>query len=332
MTSLNILYQFNKPYHIHKIPVPPPEKLNEHDMLIKVAAASYCHTDAMVAAGLMRSKLPLTASHEGAGTVVALGSAAKGFEKDDRVLIGPVYHRCGQCADCATENEQYCTTTGGGLGFSTNGAFAEYEIVDAREAMLLPDNISFQNAPSLACAGRAIWGALMRADLKSGQSIAIVGSGGGLGHLGVQFAKALGLYVVAIDARDEALGLSKSCGADIVIDARKAKTDVIQDVQNVTDGCGVDAAVNASDAKGAASIAVAIIKKHGTMVQVAQVRDTLSKRLELRYSICTLVDNFLASRGCCAFHRSDLARYHNQGLPHVFKGTGSKDARGRVKT
>jgi len=111
----------------------------------------------------------------------------------------------------------------------------------------------------------------LQADLVKGEWIALVGSGGGLGHLGVQFAKALGLNVVGVDARDEALELTKEAGADVVVDARKGKEHVVAEVQRVTAGKGADATVTISDAEGAAALACAVTKMHGVMVQVAQV-------------------------------------------------------------
>ena len=110
----------------------------------------------------------------------------------------------------------------------------------------------------------------MLSELKPGGWLAIVGSGGGLGHLAIQFAKALDLKVIGIDARDEGLALSTECGADIVVDARKGKEQVAKEVQEATDGRGADATVNVSDASEAAAIACAVTKKHGVMIQIAQ--------------------------------------------------------------
>lgn len=106
-----------------------------------------------------------------------------------------------------------------------------------------------------------------------GQWIAIVGSGGGLGHLGVQFAKALGLQVVGIDARDEGLELTKQGGADVVIDARGGQEKVVEQVQKVTNGEGVPVTVNVSDAASAAALSCAVTAMHGTMIQIAQPKD-----------------------------------------------------------
>ena len=109
--------------------------------------------------------------------------------------------------------------------------------------------------------------------MKAGESLAIVGGGGGLGHLGVQFAKALGLYVIAIDARDEALELAKKCGADTIVDARHGKEKVVEEVHKVTGRLGADATINVSDDVNAASASVAVTRMHGLMVQIAQPPD-----------------------------------------------------------
>jgi propanol-preferring alcohol dehydrogenase len=105
--------------------------------------------------------------------------------------------------------------------------------------------------------------------LQPGQTIGIVGSGGGLGHLGIQFAKAVGLRVVGIDARDEGIALSKDCGAEFIVDARNPKDEVVKQVMEYT-GEGCDAVVNVSDADEAAALACAVTRIHGRMIQIAQ--------------------------------------------------------------
>jgi len=112
----------------------------------------------MVSDGIMGTKLPCIASHEGSGTVVKVGSAIDEFHVGDRILCSLCYHRCGICADCTgpEEDSHYCSNAGGYLGVTIDGSFAEYEVVDGRECCLLPDNISFQSAAPLACAGITI--------------------------------------------------------------------------------------------------------------------------------------------------------------------------------
>ncbi|KAJ9664798.1 hypothetical protein H2201_005019 [Coniosporium apollinis] len=262
--------EYNKPYEIRTVPV--PKNLGPYDLLLKTAIGSYCHTDSMVQSGVFGTSLPCTASHEGAGTVVAVGSSVNDFKEGDRVMAGLLRNACGKCGDClGPENyRQYCRNSDGYIGVTTQGTFAEYVLVDARWAAKLPERVSFGTAAPLACAGCTVFRGVILPELKAGEWIALVGSGGGLGHLGIQFAKALGLMVVGVDARDEGLALSKEAGADVVVDARKGKDEVVKEVHKVTNGEGVHAAVNLSEAKDAAATACAITKMHGTMVQIAQ--------------------------------------------------------------
>lgn len=262
---------FNTPYTVHRVPV--PSELAPHDLLIKVAVASLCHTDFMVSSGIMGTSLPCTGSHEGSGTVMAVGSSVQGFKEGDRVMAGIIYHPCGTCADCLGPEDysQYCARSGGYIGVTTHGCFAEYARIDSRTAAVLPDKVSFETAAPLACAGCTIYRGVLLSGVIKGQWLGICGSGGGLGHLGVQFAKALGLNVIGIDARDEGLELTQKGGADVVIDARKGHDDVVKQVHAVTNGEGVTATLNVSDAKDAMKTACAVTQMHGTVIQIAQV-------------------------------------------------------------
>ncbi|KAE9961476.1 hypothetical protein BLS_002007 [Venturia inaequalis] len=262
--------EYNKPYKIHEVPV--PTDLGPQSLLVKVAVASLCHTDGMVVNGDFNTKLPSIASHEGAGTVVEVGTEVKNFAPGDRVMVGIPQNPCGHCGDClGPENfKQYCTNIAGHLGVTMDGAFADYLLSDARTSVKLPDAVSFQTAAPMACAGCTVWRGVLQAKLKSGETLAIIGSGGGLGHLGIQFARALGLQVIAIDARDEGLELSKKVGAQIVIDARKGNKSVVEEVHKVTNNQGADATINVSDANSAAATACAVTKMHCKMIQIAQ--------------------------------------------------------------
>ncbi|KAK5109743.1 hypothetical protein LTR62_006583 [Meristemomyces frigidus] len=266
--------EYKNPYEIRTVPV--PTDLKPTDLLVKVAVASNCHTDSMVQQGVFGGPLPQTASHEGSGTVVAVGSdteAAKlGFQVGTRVMVGIPLGPCGTCGDCrGPEGQtQYCTQVEGMVGVHIDGCFAEYVRADARTSTPLPDTVSFLSAAPLACAGRTVWRAVLQAELKKGQWVAVVGSGGGLGHLGLQFAKARGLRVIGIDAREEGLELTRKHGADVVVDARKGKEEAVKEVQAVTGGEGAYATINLSDAPTAAALACAVTRMHGTMVQIAQ--------------------------------------------------------------
>jgi propanol-preferring alcohol dehydrogenase len=226
----------------------------------------------MVRSGIMGTPLPCTASHEGAGTVVALGSAITNFRIGDRVMAGLVLHPCSACAECLGDekNTQYCQATGGFCGVTTDGFFADYARIDGTQAAKLPDAVSFETAAPLACAGCTVWRAVLLAGLNKGEWLAIVGSGGGLGHLGVQFAKKMGLQVVGVDARDEGLDLTRKCGADVVLDARLGHAHVVEQVHEVTNNVGVGATINVSDAESAAAMSCAITRMHGDLIQISQ--------------------------------------------------------------
>ncbi|KAK3700028.1 hypothetical protein LTR37_016188 [Vermiconidia calcicola] len=264
--------EFNKPYEINEVDV--PTDLQSTDLLVKVAVASNCHTDGMVSEGAFGSKLPQIASHEGAGTVVALGDLAKerGFKEGMRVMCGIPLHPCGHCHDCLgpESHRQYCANLGGHVGVTTDGCFAEYMRADSASSTPLPDEVTFLSAAPLACAGRTVWRSVLQTGLKAGEWVCIVGSGGGLGHLGIQFAKALGLQVIGVDARDEGLELSKHYGADVIVDARNGKDAVVKEVQKVTNGQGADSSITLSDHPDACSIACGSTKMHGVVVQIAQ--------------------------------------------------------------
>ncbi|KAI0484145.1 GroES-like protein [Xylariaceae sp. FL0804] len=266
------LTEFHKPYTLRSaVPVPTP---GPHDLLVKVAVASHCHTDLMVQEGVFNGKLPMIPSHEGAGTVVAVGSDVTAFRIGERVMCGLPLHPCGSCEDCLSPPEagwrQYCTQVEGHVGVHVDGCLAEYVRVDARRTTALPDGVGLLAAAPLACAGRTVWRGVNQADLKPGEWLAIVGSGGGLGHLGVQFAKARGLNVVGVDARDAGLRLTRESGADVTVDARAGKDETVRAVQAATAGRGADATIVLSGADDATALAAACTKMHGTLVQIAQ--------------------------------------------------------------
>ncbi|KAK5166346.1 hypothetical protein LTR04_000740 [Oleoguttula sp. CCFEE 6159] len=312
--------EYNAPYKIHQVPT--PRDLGPYDMLVKTAVASLCHTDGMVSAGVFKTKLPCTASHEGSGTIAAVGSSVTDFKEGDRVMCGLLRNQCGICADClGPENySQYCAHNDGAIGVNLDGAFADYVRIDSRTAAKLPDSVSFETAAPLACAGCTVWRGVLQADLKAKEWLAIVGSGGGLGHLGIQFAKALGLQVIGIDARDEGLQLSRTAGADVVIDARRGNEAVVAEVHKVTNGAGADATVNVSDAKSAAATACAVTKLHGVMVQIAQPDEVSIPFVELIFRDIRVHGSMICSPAEARRMLAVVAEHHISVKTNAFDG------------
>ncbi|KAI0016685.1 GroES-like protein [Xylariomycetidae sp. FL0641] len=206
------IVDFNKGYEVVDMPV--PTDLGPNDILVQIKAAGYCHTDLQVLQGVYASagaKPGLVGSHEPAGVVVAAGSDAgkSGIKVGDRVGSINTYGYCDSC-DACKQGQQLCEKLAGMLGLTLDGGFAEYMKADARVAAKIPETIPWAEAAPLFCAGATVYGALLAVggrDPEPGRWLAMIGIGG-LGHLGIQYAKALGYRVVAIDNRQEAVDLA----------------------------------------------------------------------------------------------------------------------------
>lgn len=291
-----VLEAFNTPYHFKEIPKPPNP--TGQDLLVKVEAASYCHTDAVFASGAMWQDLPRIGSHEFAGTIVAMGpdvSSALNLRSGLSVGVpGRAFHPCGSCYECRNNEgdpEKYgvwCSKAGN-LGLSSDGGFQEYCTVDSRQVAPMPESMTAVETAPLMCAGLTIWNALEKAKVKmepgggDGMTIAISGAGGGLGHLGVQFAIKLGCSVIAIDASDAALALLDGVVKDLgpsgdrvtIVDVRKQSAEQVRlDVCGAPEPAlegekGVDAALILPESQKALEYGMKLIRNHGVCVAVS---------------------------------------------------------------
>jgi propanol-preferring alcohol dehydrogenase len=152
------------------------------------------------------------------GIVAKAGSAVRNVKEDDRVGLPWLRQACGFCEWCLTGWETLCPAALYG-GYSSNGSFAEYALAPAAYAIPIPGDLSATAAATILCAGVTTWKALKVADLEAGDWVAISGIGG-LGHLAIQYAKAMGLQVAAIDVAEDKLALARSLHADMIVDAR----------------------------------------------------------------------------------------------------------------
>lgn len=284
------LDEYNKPYALRSVPL--PKTTSPHDLLIKVEAASYCHTDAVLAAGLMKpnpSQFPHIGCHEFAGTVVAHHSSsdqsAKSYRIGDRVGVpGRAYHPCGECFECKDVSSPDSDPAGYSVycphaqnhGISGPGGFGEYAVVDARQVALLSESLSTVDTAPLMCAGVTVYGALKRCGLQPGQRVGIMGCGGGLGHLGLQFATKMGLKVVGVDNAEGPLNLARDLqtGARIV-DARTETAQEIVKSIGAEDGkaekgeIGLDAVLILPESQKAFNYGMQLLRNHGKCVVVS---------------------------------------------------------------
>ena len=226
-----------KPLEAFDIPVP---RIGEKDVLVRVKAAGICHSDVHYRAGTSPVRpLPMTLGHEVAGVVEKAGAGVTtGVKPGDRVVLH--YNiTCGDCYFCSTGNEQFCPT-GLMLGHFTDGGYAEYVAVPARNALPLPAEIPFEQGATLMCASATSFHALRKARLRAGERAAVFGIGG-LGLSAVQLARAFGaLEVFAVDRRPEKLELAARYGA---IPINATQTDPVEEIKRLTAGRGADVAL-----------------------------------------------------------------------------------------
>lgn len=190
-------------------------------VLVKIAACGVCHTDLHAAHGdwPIKPSLPLIPGHEGVGTVVQVGEGVEHVKEGDRVGVPWLHTACGHCVHCLGGWETLCEAQQN-TGYSVNGGFAEYALADADYVGHLPANLSFLEAAPILCAGVTVYKGLKVTDAKPGDWVAISGIGG-LGHMAVQYAKAMGFKVAAVDIDEDKLQLARILGAEITVNATK---------------------------------------------------------------------------------------------------------------
>lgn len=287
------LTAYNEPYTLLTTPLPTPTAPN--DLLIKVTAASYCHTDAVLASGQMPnlpSSFPHIGSHEFAGTILAHAASpsplATSLAPGTPVGVpGRSFRPCGTCFECAKaaanaqddDGEGYSVYCAGGaenLGVSVDGGFREYAVVDARQVAVLPAGVGGVEASVLMCAGVTVFAALRRADVRPGGRVGVVGCGGGLGHLGLAFAVAMGLRVVGVESADAPLALARGLGTGAwVVDAREVEAAEVVEKVGREDGredrehMGLDAVIILPESQKAFDYGMALLRRHGKCVVVS---------------------------------------------------------------
>ena len=211
-----VVHEFGKPLKIEEVPVPTP---NDDQILVKIEASGVCHTDLHAADGdwPVKPNPPFIPGHEGAGVVVQASRNVKHVKEGDRVGLPWLYSACGYCVHCLGGWETLCEKQENS-GYSVNGSFAEYVVADPNYVGHLPANISSVDIAPVLCAGVTVYKGLKMTNAKPGDWVVISGVGG-LGHMAVQYAKAMGFNVAAVDVANDKLALAKRLGATVVVNA-----------------------------------------------------------------------------------------------------------------
>ena len=210
-----VMEQMQQPMLIKDVPTP---SVGGDDVLIRIHACGVCHSDLHVAEGMLASfgydPFPLILGHEITGVVEQVGAEVSHLRPGDRV---GAYWRfgCGHCRYCLSGEEEICLrglTNLQAAGVTLSGGYAQYITVRADYAMPLPPELDFVDAAPFLCAGLTMYGGFKNAGLRPGQRAAVLGIGG-LGHLGVQVARAMGAEVIAITSTEDKQELAKELGA-----------------------------------------------------------------------------------------------------------------------
>jgi len=227
------LTKIGNPLELQEISLP---KIGERDVLVRVKAAGICHSDVHYRSGISPvGALPQTLGHEVAGIVEEVGAQVNFPKIGDRVCIH-YQLSCGDCYFCVSGNEQFCKQ-GMMIGKHCDGGYAEYIAVPARNTILLPDEVTFEQGAILMCSSATSFHALKKARLKVGETVAVFGAGG-LGISAIQLARIMGaLDVYSIDINKDKLKLSEKFGA---IPINAADEDPVSSLYKYTNNRGVD--------------------------------------------------------------------------------------------
>jgi len=282
-----VVRRLGAPLSIEEVPVPTP---GPGEVLVKIMATGVCHTDLHAADGdwPVKPSPPFIPGHEGAGIVAAIGPGVTRLKEGDAVGIAWLHDACGGCEHCVTGWETLCETQHDS-GYSVDGTFAEYAIGAADYIGRLPDGVDFAAMAPILCAGVTTYKGIKETEARPGEWIAISGVGG-LGHVAIQYAKAMGLHVVALDVGEDKLALARSLGAELAIDARAP--DAAAQVVKQTGG-GAHGVLVTAVSPPAFSQALRYVRRKGTISLVGlppgefatPIFDVVLKRITLRGSI-----------------------------------------------
>ncbi|KAL3442708.1 alcohol dehydrogenase 1 [Aspergillus insuetus] len=258
--------QVGGPLVYKQIPVPKP---GPDQILVKIKYSGVCHTDlhAMKGHWPLPVKMPLVGGHEGAGIVVAKGELVHEFEVGDRAGLKWLNGSCGECEFCRQADDPLCANAALS-GYTVDGTFQQYALGKASHASKIPDNVPLDAAAPVLCAGITVYKGLKEAGVRPGQTVAIVGAGGGLGSLAQQYAKAMGIRVVAVDGGDEKRAMCEALGTETFVDFTKSK-DLVADVKAATpDGLGAHAVILLAVSEKPFQQATEYVRSRGTIIAI----------------------------------------------------------------
>ncbi|TWU79001.1 alcohol dehydrogenase [Metarhizium rileyi] len=302
-----------------KIPVRDP---GPDEVLINVKYSGVCHTDlhAMMGDWPIAPKLPLVGGHEGAGVVVARGELVRDVEIGDHAGIKWLNGSCLDCSYCNVADEPLCNRA---LlsGYTVDGSFQQYAIAKAAHVARIPKECDLAAISPILCAGITVYKGLKESGVRPGQSVAIVGAGGGLGSLACQYARAMGLNIIAIDTGDEKRDMCLKLGAHEFVDFSTSEDLVAQVKGATTDRLGPHAVLLVAVTEKPFQQATQYVRSKGTVVCLG-----LPANAKLSAPVFDTVIRMINIKGSYVGNRADTAEaieFYRRGLINApFKTVG----------
>lgn len=280
---------------VNDVPVPQPgkpkhlynsnaNKAGAGEVLIKLTVTGICYSDLHY----MLEDLPIpkmadagvrSPGHEGIGHIVAVGENVPdslSLKVGDRVGLKPVWTSCNSCLLCTTDREMFCPSSLQ-TGLHTAGTYQQYVLGAASHVMKIPDGLPDEVAAPIMCSGATIYRGITEAGLKSGDWVAFAGAGGGVGHMGVMYAKSMGMRVIAIDGGSEKEEMCKKIGAEHFVDFTKVK-DVNAEVIKLADGLGVHGLIVTATNAAAYQTGTGMLRTSGIMMCIGLRKSILERK------------------------------------------------------
>ncbi len=258
----------NGKWEVREVPRPKP---GPNQVLIRITASGLCFTDVHITHGMIPTEFPRTLGHEPVGEIVELGAGVTKRKAGDRVGVPWFQDSCGRCEWCLRGRKQFCQN-GVGTGVQTQGSHAEFMLARADATVLIPAGVSDEQAAPIFCAGFTVWSGFRIAEPEPGDRVAVVGIGG-LGHLGLQYAKAAGHYTIAVTHSKDKEKMLRQLGAD----------EVVSDGDGLTKAGGADVILVTGNSWKAAGDAMKGLRPQGRVVLMGVSAEPLLVPIDLLF-------------------------------------------------
>lgn len=281
-----VVRQLGAPLVMEEVPIPVP---GPFEALVQVDYSGVCHTDLHAARGdwPVKPVPPFIPGHEGSGRVVELGPSAAGVRVGDRIGNAWLATACGVCRDCLGGWESLCARQQNS-GYSVDGSFAEYMVVDTRYAPRIPEGADAAGITAVLCAGVTVYKGLKVTGARPGDWVVVSGIGG-LGHMAIQYAVAMGFRVIAVTGTEAKRQRALAYGAELVVNYRDGDPgEAVQDLVG-----GAQAALVTAVSEKTFPQALSMLRRGGTVSLVGlppgdfplSIFDTVLRGLTVRGSI-----------------------------------------------